>query len=80
MQDGLPGNRVVLIYQDPEGDLWVGTEGGLIQLKDARFKSFSSQDGLAGDFARPIYEDKQGALWVGGQEGVSRYQNGTFTT
>ena len=35
--DGLPANEVLAIAQDPDGFLWLGTNGGLVRFDGTRF-------------------------------------------
>lgn len=69
---GLPNNRVLSIYQDPEQSLWVGTNGGLFRLRSAPFVTLTRQSGLAGNFVRAVLPRDNGSLWAGTSEGVSR--------
>ena len=78
--DGLPGDRITSIYQDPDGDMWVGTSAGLVRLRDARFDTLTSADGLAGDSTRTVYQDRTGTIWIASDEGLTRYRDGVFRT
>jgi ligand-binding sensor domain-containing protein/signal transduction histidine kinase len=81
MADGLPGDTLLSIYQDSEGDLWVGTEdSGVCQLRAGRFGVYTMQDGLPHDFARAVYEDSSGNLWVGTSGGFARLNGRSMTT
>ncbi|NBB93257.1 MAG: diguanylate cyclase [Gammaproteobacteria bacterium] len=73
---GLPNNRVLSIYQDPEHSLWVGTNGGLFRLRSAPFVTITRERGLAGNFVRALLPHSDGSLWVGTSEGVSRLEDG----
>lgn len=78
-RDGMPSDRVMEIYQAPEGDLWVGTDSGLVQLRDGRIQVYAAQEGLAHDYARTIYEDRAGNLWIStGNKQLSRFKDGKF--
>jgi signal transduction histidine kinase/streptogramin lyase len=82
--NNLTGFPVAAIYEDREGQLWIGTgsdneSGGLHLLKDGVFTPFRASEGLTLTDVRLITEDRQGALWLGGVSGMSRYQGGTFT-
>src|SRR4030095_11186484 len=37
LRDGLPSNVIWAIVQDPQGYLWLGTDGGLVRFDGARF-------------------------------------------
>ncbi len=77
---GLPGDRIPAIYQDPDDDLWVGTSGGLVRLRQARFNVLTAEDGLANDYPRSIFQDATDAIWIASDEGLTRYRDGAFRT
>jgi diguanylate cyclase (GGDEF)-like protein len=69
---------VQAIYEDSDGNLWIGTIGGLARLKDGRLVEWIADDS-PGAFksVRAIYEDREGNLWLGSQwEGIARLWNG----
>lgn len=72
---GLPNPHVLAIFRDREQSMWVSTHGGLVQLRDALFTSYTGTHGLHGNFARALSSDDNGRLWVGTSEGLS-YQQG----
>ena len=62
----LAGNRVLSMYEDREGNLWVGTDsGGLNMLRDQSFTTFTTQDGLSGNLVRCGLQSSTGELWIG---------------
>ncbi len=68
-QDGLPNELIRALYEDREGGLWVGLDGGgLMRLRDANVLSWDEHDGLPTSVL-PITEDTAGAIWVGGSCG-----------
>jgi len=42
---GLPSNFIRTIYQDRNGFIWVGTNGGLSRGKDGKWESFTEKTG-----------------------------------
>ncbi len=73
--------EIKVIYKDPTGRMWVGTDGdGLFLFENGKFTNFQTQDGLAGNNVRSILYDRQGALWISCTgNGISKYANGKFT-
>jgi signal transduction histidine kinase/CheY-like chemotaxis protein/ligand-binding sensor domain-containing protein len=70
------GNLTVnALAQDPQGFIWVGTEGGLFRFDGANFTGFGRGDGLPSGFILSLTEDTAGRLWVGTQDGLA-YQSG----
>lgn len=72
LEQGLPDNRVVSLLQDSERNIWVGTNGGLLRLRDAPFTSFTQDDGLAGNYVRTVLAHGNGSIWAGTSNGLSR--------
>lgn len=68
---GLPNNRVLSWFQDVEGSIWVGTNGGLLRLRTAPFQSVSKPEGLLGDFTRTVLQVPGERFLVGTSEGLS---------
>ena len=52
--------RVVSLKSSADGSLWIGTQTGLVQLKNGRFKPF---DGVNG-FVNGLAIGQDGAVWV----------------
>ncbi len=82
----LPGNRVISLLIDRNGDLWVGTENGLAQLKAGSevfrtFGNFSGGNATTNDFVKALLQDKEGNIWVatyGGGIHIFLQQTGRF--
>ena len=77
--DGLSGNTVFSLYEDGEGSLWVGTNGGLDQFRDLAVRNFSKTGyPKAAEFDN-LVTAKDGTLWVGGDGSLFTLQSGTNT-
>lgn len=61
---GLPG-AVQAIFEDREGNLWLGGTEGLMQLRDAPFLSYAGVAGEGGS----LYIDPSGRTWIGPSSG-----------
>ena len=68
----LPGGRIISLYEDAEGSIWVGANGGLYRLREALFTSYGRSDGLSGEYIRTVLEDRRGRIWVGSAQGLDR--------
>lgn len=66
-------NSVFCLLAAHDGTLWIGTEGGgLVALRDGRFRLYSATDGLTDGFVRALDEDRSGSLWVATDNGLFR--------
>jgi transcriptional regulator with PAS, ATPase and Fis domain/ligand-binding sensor domain-containing protein len=62
---GLNSDRIVCLFEDTRGVLWIGTEtAGLARYKDGAFTSYSKRDGLPAELVDWIGEDHGGRLVV----------------
>lgn len=75
--DGLPGNTVTAISQDPVGYLWLGTLNGLVRFDGLRFEVFGEDAGLPSSRILCLLHDSKGTLWIGTEGGgLSRWRAG----
>jgi signal transduction histidine kinase/ligand-binding sensor domain-containing protein/ActR/RegA family two-component response regulator len=71
--DGLSSNIVRAIWGDPDGTLWIGTDGGgLNRFKNGVFTSFTTRDGLFEDTIWQVLDDGGGNLWMSCNRGIFR--------
>lgn len=62
------------IFQDKNGNLWLGTNGdGVIRFNGEYLEYFSVDEGFAGVAVRGIVADNDGNLWFGTNDGLSKY-------
>jgi ligand-binding sensor domain-containing protein len=62
------------VHVDGRGDVWFGTESGLVRLTQATgaWDRFTVADGLGHDTVMGILEDDEHRLWVSTIRGVTR--------
>lgn len=75
---GISDGLVTFLQDDRDGNLWVGTEHGLIRLRDGQPQEWVDPRS-PGYIKAPLsaFEDREGNLWVGSQsEGVVRLWSG----
>jgi signal transduction histidine kinase/ligand-binding sensor domain-containing protein len=65
----LPGTRIQTAYADRDGELWIGTNGGLVRETAGKLERFPVTDALATASILSILEDREGNLWVGTETG-----------
>jgi len=79
--NGLPQNWVRCMYEDREGNLWVGAgTGGLVAVRPTAFSVLNSPDQWQGRSVLSVLADQKGALWIGTEgSGLYRYDHGSWT-
>lgn len=68
--------------EDAEGNLWIGTDLGLVRWKNYTrtfFSTTTTGGGMLSDAVRTLHRDREGALWIGGNDGISRLKDEAFT-
>jgi signal transduction histidine kinase/ligand-binding sensor domain-containing protein len=65
-------NRLVeSLFEDREGNVWVGSNNGLFRFRYGKVFSFTTRDGLSNDRVSSVAADGM-VLWVGTQSGLDR--------
>jgi ligand-binding sensor domain-containing protein/signal transduction histidine kinase len=76
----MPATNVSAMFQDRAGQLWLGTEQGLLRVSQDALRRFTTHDGISANDIRAIAEDREGNLWVGTEGGgLNRLRDGRFT-
>ncbi|MCX6582278.1 MAG: response regulator [Candidatus Aminicenantes bacterium] len=81
-EQGLPSRHVVAFLEDSRGNLWVGTDAGLVlfDYNHVSFKTYRAEDGFPGRFVGAFCEDRDGNLWIGTDgDGLIRFTDGKFS-
>ncbi len=63
--DGLSDNKVNAVTQDPEGNLWFGTDAGICRYDASSVQRFMVADGLGSDQVTWLSAASDGRLWMG---------------
>jgi diguanylate cyclase (GGDEF)-like protein/PAS domain S-box-containing protein len=77
---GLASDSVVVIREDPAGNIWAGTTDGLSRIDHVtgEIRSFREipehNDSLAGHAVISLLIDREGRVWAGSLSGLSRLQ------
>lgn len=77
-------NDIKTIYEDEDGDIWIGSAGGGLSkyipekagIKE-HFVPYTTKNGLSGDFVSGILEDKDRHLWISTESGITRFDKST---
>ncbi len=81
-RDGLPSNRILALFQDSRGYVWIGTNNGLSRYDGAQFTTYSTVQGLSNNWITDITENPRepGTLWIGTiAGGVNRLRDGSVS-
>lgn len=73
---GLQSNNGWKIYEDRQGQIWVGLIGGGLahyQESRQRFLPLTTENGLPDNTILSIAEDHDGFLWLGSEKGLIRF-------
>jgi ligand-binding sensor domain-containing protein/signal transduction histidine kinase len=77
-RDGLPSNEVFTIRDGAQGELLIGTSGGLSRIREGRFFNYSVPDPLGRRSVYDALEDAQQHLWAATASGVYKFEGGTW--
>ena len=77
--EGLSGDTINALYEDREGNIWVGTNEGLDRFRGLAVTTVSRKQELPADGAQSVLAARDGTVWVGTAVGVSRWSNGRPT-
>jgi ligand-binding sensor domain-containing protein/signal transduction histidine kinase/CheY-like chemotaxis protein len=74
------GPRILALWQDAYGTLWVGTQGrGLLRVVGDHVTGALTSSELSDDVVLSLLEDREGSLWIGtAAGGLSRLQDRPF--
>jgi ligand-binding sensor domain-containing protein/tRNA A-37 threonylcarbamoyl transferase component Bud32 len=68
--DGLSCNRVQSLFEDRQGNLWVGCESGLAVMKAELPGKFFNESFLNNCHVFSFYQDDRDAMWIGTRQGL----------
>ncbi|CAK8718474.1 Ligand-binding sensor domain-containing protein [Candidatus Electrothrix laxa] len=80
VRDGLVSDKVRLVLEDQQHNVWIGTTSGLSVINqhgDITNHTTKTDSGLTNDFILSLYEDSEGRIWIGTDGGgVHIYEQG----
>ena len=77
-QNSLSSDYLLSLYQDPQGIIWLGTDGYGVHRYDPKQQQFSHQSttsqlhSLSHNFVRSIIKRANGEVWIGTRDGLNR--------
>ncbi|MEX0968421.1 MAG: two-component regulator propeller domain-containing protein [Bacteroidia bacterium] len=73
-----PGIQVNVVYQDPTGFIWFGTNEGLIRFSGTEFQQYNL-DSVEAPAVTALHHDEHGQFWTGFSDGtIARFSQGIF--
>jgi len=78
VKDGLPQMQCMVLFQDSQGYIWIGTKGGVSRYDGINFVNFSVNEGLPDARIIDINEDSNGKVWVLTSSGLSVFNDRSF--
>ncbi len=75
------GVNCIYEFTSKPGIIWIGTDRGLVQVKDKEIKIFNTSHGLSHNDVNDLYQSDDGTLWIatsGG--GLNLLKNGKIKT
>jgi signal transduction histidine kinase/ligand-binding sensor domain-containing protein len=74
-RDGLAHNVIGSLIEDSDGNIWVGTSGGLSRISEGSFAALRTSGGQN----TSLTAGSDGSVWVATAEGLIRFHNGRRT-
>jgi signal transduction histidine kinase/ligand-binding sensor domain-containing protein len=68
------------LFEDREGNIWVGMRGGLIRLSEGSFSNVRSLEGLTNDGVRTATVGTDGSVWVATGHALNRFSGSSRTS
>ena len=78
--DGLTSDFVSWIFEDREGNIWVGTAKGLDCFRDLRVATWSAHEGFTADNVSSTFAAHDGTVWVGNANGLDSIKDGQVSS
>jgi ligand-binding sensor domain-containing protein len=80
LADGMPaGCSVNAMLTDPQGEIWVGTNFGLVHFVEQQIvEILTESQGLVSDLVSSLLPAHSGGIWVGTSAGLQRLMNGDW--
>jgi signal transduction histidine kinase/ligand-binding sensor domain-containing protein len=72
---GMGSNRIVSLYGDASGDLWLSSEGGDLALyRNGTFQSMGAAQGVSENSVRGVTGDDAGRVWILNGDRIEEWQ------
>jgi len=61
--DGRSHEAVTALFEDREGNLWIGSDSTVERLRDSAFVTYSHPEGLPTEGSNPVFVDSENRMW-----------------
>lgn len=75
----LTSNTAPAIFEDRDGNVWVGTSNGLDRFSEKYIDTITDTDGIVNAIVRSIARTTDGSIWIATDGGISRFFEGGRT-
>jgi len=77
--DGLSSDAIEDLFEDHEGNVWVGTNNGLDRFCNFPVTMIPVKQGLAYSYVESVLPSTDGSVWLGTRHGLDRWNDGRVT-
>ena len=70
--ENLGDSQIITMHEDWKGDLWIGTDNGLLKIAGKTTTRYTAASGLSNNYVTGIKEDSEHNLWIGTVKGLNR--------
>ncbi len=80
-KDGLPNDKISIVYQSTQGYIWLGSQEGLARFDGAQFEIFDKKNTPVFPHSQivSLIEDKDSTIWISTIRGIVKSRHGKFT-
>ena len=75
--DGLPSSEIYDLYEDPNKNIWLATDRGIVKYNGYEFVTYDTNDGLANLVNFSFQPVGDGSFWVNGLDGSLSFWDGS---
>lgn len=77
-KNSLNAGHVLALYYENQEKIWIGTNGGGVQIFNPEEKKFKTVESLSNQHVSCFFSDSKKRLWIGCEESIFLFDNGNF--